>query len=62
MVLSNETLEHLKSHVKYPASKVEILAACNNWSDVPEHEKKLADSLPDKTFNSAEEVIGAIRQ
>ncbi len=27
-------LEHIKHHIKYPANKTQVLAACNNMSDL----------------------------
>lgn len=60
MKLSKEALEHLKQHVEYPISKVELLKTCDNWSDVGAVDKKAAQSLPNKTFNNANEVLQAL--
>ncbi len=52
------SIDHLKSHQKYPASKADLVAACNNLSDFSEEDKKeFAEKLPDRSYNSAEEVI-----
>lgn len=60
MKLSKETISHLKTHVEYPISKSALLATCNNWSDVPEVERKLGMTLPNKTFNNVGEVLKAL--
>ena len=54
-------LMHAKAHVKYPASKKDLLEACNNFSDVPGAEKDwVADNLPAKAYKSASEVMEAL--
>jgi hypothetical protein len=56
-----EELGHIKNHVKYPASKQQVVAACNNMSDVPSGDKEfLSNSLPDQTFNKPEDVVNAL--
>lgn len=60
MKLSKEAISHLKSHVEYPISKTDLLAACNGWSDVSEAERKAGEKLPNKTFNNANDVIKAL--
>ena len=53
--------EHLKSHQTYPATKVDLVAACNGLSDFsPEDKKEFAESLPEGTYHSAEEVVNAL--
>ena len=55
------TIDHLKNHQEYPASKADLVAACNNLSDFSEADKaEFADKLPDQTYNSAEEVAKAL--
>lgn len=55
-----EMMDHLKSHVTYPATKQDIWMACNNMSHVPEdHRKTFMDKVPDGTYNSAEDVMKA---
>jgi len=34
-------LMHAKKHVKYPATKKDLMEACNNFSDVPSAEKRM---------------------
>jgi len=54
-------LEHLKNHVEYPATKNDIVTACNNLSDVPQADKDWFEkNLPDRTYKNAEEVLTAI--
>ncbi len=54
-------LEHLKNHVEYPATKSDIMTACNNLSDVPQADKDWFEkNLPDRTYKNAEEVLTAI--
>ena len=54
-------MEHLRSHQNYPASKADLVAACNNLSDFSEEDKQeFENSLPEGTYNSAEEVSKAL--
>jgi len=60
--------EHIKLRnrimkgVKYPASKEDIVRASNkSWSDIKADDKKwFQETLPDKTFNSSDEVMKAL--
>jgi len=53
--------EHLRSHQNYPASKADLVAACNNLSDFSEEDKReFENSLPEGTYNSADEVVKAL--
>ncbi len=55
-------IHHLREHQEYPATKEELIAECDNLSDFSEADKKwFADNLPDKTYNSADEVIKALK-
>lgn len=60
MKLSKEAMTHLKSHVEFPISKAELVATCDNWSDTSAADRKAAQSLPNKTFNNASEVLRAL--
>lgn len=54
-------MEHLRTHQSYPATKAELVAECNSLSDFSEEDKKeFESSLPEKTYNSAEEVAEAL--
>ena len=56
-----EELGHLKNHVKYPADKQQVVSACNDMSDAPEADRKwVSQSLPEGTYRSADEVVGAL--
>jgi hypothetical protein len=61
MVNATGTIDHLKTHQSYPATKAQLVAECDNLSDFSEEDKKeFAEKLPDQTYNSADEVIGAL--
>lgn len=52
---------HLKEHQKYPATKAELVAECDNLSDFSEEDKKeFSEKLPEGTYNSADEVSAAL--
>jgi hypothetical protein len=54
-------LGHLKHHVQYPASRSQVVAACNNMSDVSAGNRDwFAKNLPEGTYNNAEAVMGAL--
>ena len=53
--------EHLSAHVKYPATKADILKACNDTSDLSADDKaSFAAALPDGTYKSADEIVKAL--
>ena len=54
---------HLRQHQQYPATKAELVAACNNLSDFSDADKKwFADMLPEGTYASADEVVKALKK
>ena len=54
-------LEHIKHHIKYPANKTQVMAACNNMSDVPSIDKDfVAKSLPESNYKGPEDVVRAL--
>jgi uncharacterized protein DUF2795 len=56
-----ELNKHLMEDVKYPATKQAILEQCNNMEHVPEAARRLlSDHLPNRVYNSAEEVLAAL--
>lgn len=56
MQSKTEIMDHL-NHITYPATKEDLVKACENMSDIPEDDKKWFEGvLTDKTFNSAAEV------
>jgi len=59
--LVENTLEHVKGHVTYPATKNDLVAACNRMYDVPEREREwFKRVLPDRTYRSSDEVLKAL--
>ncbi len=55
------SLEHLKNHIEYPASREQVVAACNNMSDVPADDRDwFSNNLPEGTYSNPEEVLSAI--
>ncbi len=58
-----EELGHLKTHVSYPASKAQILAACAGM-----HEGRSPDEawiqkvLPERTYQNPNEVLAELVQ
>ena len=56
-----DVTDHIKTHQNYPATKAQLVAECNSLSDFSEEDKKaFAENLPDKTYNSGDEVIQAL--
>ena len=54
-------LEHIKHHIKYPANKAQVIAACNNMTDVPSADKEwVTNSLPESDFKSPDDVVRAL--
>ncbi len=52
-------IEHLKMHIsKWPATKAELVAACNNLSDFTAEDKAEFESkLPEGTYDTPKEVM-----
>ncbi len=58
MILGKENLEHLRNDVVYPATKKEIMEACNMMSDVPKEDVEwFQKNVPEYTFENSDEVI-----
>jgi hypothetical protein len=54
-------LGHLKSHVKYPASRTQVIAACNQMHDLPSEDAQWFErALPEGTYRNAGEVLTAL--
>lgn len=52
---------HLEEHVKYPASKKQLVEACNMMEDFSMEDKKwFEQNLPDGTYKSSDEVMQAL--
>lgn len=56
-----QELGHLKNHVKYPASRSQVVAACNDMSDVPAADKNwVTGNLPEGNYRTPAEVVTAL--
>lgn len=54
-------VDHLKNHQTYPATKVQLLAECDNLSDFSAEDKQwFTEKLPEGTYNSAADVTKAL--
>lgn len=54
-------IKHLREDQEYPATKAGLVSACFELSDFSEEDKKwFVENLPEKTYNSADEVISAL--
>jgi hypothetical protein len=57
MTMSKAWKDHVSSHVKYPATKAQILQSCMA-GEFPDEVRKMAEMhLQDKTYASAEEAL-----
>lgn len=54
--------KHLADHVKYPATRAEVLAACADTPEFTDAEKKwFSDNLPEGSYESADQVTSALK-
>lgn len=54
-------MDHLKNHQTYPAAKADLVKTCNELKDFSAEDKKwFEESLPDRTYSSAQDVINAL--
>ena len=54
-------VDHIKSHTNYPASKQDLVQACNNMSDFSEEDKEwFASNLPEGQYSSSDDVMKAL--
>lgn len=61
MKMGSAAINHL-DHVSYPATKEELVRACDNMSDVPDEDKKwFVSNLPGGTYQSAGDVKAALK-
>jgi hypothetical protein len=55
--------QHLRDHQKYPATRADLLADCDNLKDFSANEKSwFAGHVGDGTYASADEVMVALRR
>lgn len=56
-----ELSTHIKEHVSYPITKKDFMATCENLGHVPADAREwVAKALPDRTYQSAEDVYHAL--
>jgi hypothetical protein len=56
-----ELSTHIKDHVGYPISKKDFMAACENLGHVPAETREwVSKTLPDRTYQSAEDIYHAL--
>jgi len=62
--ISKEWTTHIREHiVKWPATRDEIVTACNNLEHVPEHERKfVTENLPEGSYANPEEVTKVLME
>jgi hypothetical protein len=54
-------ISHLTEHQKYPATKADLVKECDNLSDFSDEDKKwFKETLPEKNYESADQVIAAL--
>lgn len=57
-----KAIEHLDKHVKYPATRAQVLAACADTNEFEAGEKAWFEAnLPNRTYNSSAEVVTALK-
>ena len=53
--------KHLNAHQKFPATKEELVAECDNLSDFSDVDRKwFKENLPEGTYDSADAVLKAL--
>lgn len=57
MKISPEVEDHIRNHLKYPATKEAIQQACNEMRDVGEEDRAVVDKLPAKFYRNPDEVL-----
>lgn len=56
-----ELTDHIQTHVVYPVTKKDFVAACANMAHIPSDTKDwVTKALPDRTFSSAEDIFHAL--
>lgn len=57
------SLGHLKHHIEYPASRTEVVEACNGMEDLPAEDRAwFGGALPEGNYGNAEDVVKALLQ
>jgi hypothetical protein len=56
-----QELGHLKNHVTYPASRSQVVAACNEMMDVPSEDREwVSKNLPEGNYRTPADVVTAL--
>jgi hypothetical protein len=56
-----EELGHLKKHVMYPATRAQVVAACNNMSHIDTANRDwFTKNLPAGTYRNPAEILSAL--
>lgn len=59
--MDDAVTKHIDNDVQYPASKDDLVKACDEMSDMSEKDKKwFMETLPDKQFQNPDEVKNAL--
>jgi len=62
MNVKKEVVEHIQKHIVYPASKTQIIEACNKMMDVSQEDKEWFEkNLPEWSYRNADEIIRAVQ-
>ena len=58
---ASKAIAHFREHVKYPANRAVVLAACADTPEFTASEKKwISDNLPDRSFASADDIVATL--
>jgi len=58
-----KVVAHLREHVSYPVSRVDLLKACADTPEFTAGERKWFEAkLPDRAYKSADEAITAVEE
>ena len=56
-----EELGHIKNHVRYPATKAQVVATCNNMSDMHmDNANWVSRNLPEGTYKGPSDILNAL--
>jgi len=56
-----EELGHIKKHVMYPATRAQVITACNNMSHIDTSNRDwVTKNLPEGTYRNPTEVLNAL--
>ena len=56
----DEVAEHMNEHITWPATKQQIIEACNGDDTPQEVQADIKANLADRTYNTADEVKMAL--